>query len=36
MVAQDQSASIGIFIRNAQAGDVCLMEVTATGAGNLF
>lgn len=34
--AQETTASVGLIVRNSQAGALCLMEVTAAGAANLF
>ena len=34
--AQDDTASVGIFIQNRQANSSCLMEITAKAAANLF
>ena len=34
--AQEATASVGLMVRNAQAGALCLMEVTAAATANLF
>ncbi|HQY43973.1 MAG TPA: DUF4344 domain-containing metallopeptidase [Paracoccaceae bacterium] len=34
--AQDDTASVGVFLQNRQANASCLMEITATAAANLF
>ncbi len=34
--AREASASVGLMVRNSQAGALCLMEITAQAAANLF